>query len=161
MSCVCHLSISWQHFITVTLANHGTLVGTDSFQNIFNSTILTIQLAYLSQQHLYILIDTTIAQIGLAIAELQEMANQLAIFAIFRLCHVLAGNIVFLICLWHSAHFANTFRHQDFWNRTTNGKVRPCGKHFATLPFFHTEKKNRRNFWLPHQNELGNVANER
>ena len=35
------------------------------------------------------------------------------------------------------------------------------GKPFATLPSFRTEKKKRRNFFLPHQNELGNVANER
>ena len=39
--------------------------------------------------------------------------------------------------------------------------VGKCGNHFATLPFFRTEKKKRRNFFLPHQNELGKVANER
>ena len=39
--------------------------------------------------------------------------------------------------------------------------VAKCGKPLATLPSFRTEKKKRRNFFLPHQNELGNVANER
>ena len=39
--------------------------------------------------------------------------------------------------------------------------VAKCGKPLATLPFFHTEKKKRRNFFLPHQNELGVMPNER
>ena len=39
--------------------------------------------------------------------------------------------------------------------------VAMSGKPIATLPFFRTENKNVRNFFLPHQNELGKVANER
>ena len=69
---------------------------------------------YHSQQHLYILLDTLIIKIGLAIPELQNMANLLCHFAKFCVCHLMAAHIAKNMCLCYSVDFAYTFRHQDF-----------------------------------------------
>ena len=124
----------------------------------------TIQVAYLYQHHLYILLDTKIVQIGLAIAEIQEMANPICQFAISQLCHVRLAIL--------SPKDAYDTQHTLLIHLDTKiikigqqmaklDHVAMSGKPFATLPFFRAEKKNVRNFFLPHQNELENMPNER
>ena len=69
---------------------------------------------YHSQQSLYIHLDTSIIKIGLAIAEIQKMANLLCHIAIIGICHALVIDIAVNMCLCYSAHFSNTIRHQDY-----------------------------------------------